>query len=205
MKKSLIAALIAGAALVPSTIQAQSAAAEKAASTAAPATATAQIAVGAKVFGKDGAEIGAVEKVDGDMVVITVGTSRATVPAKSIAATENGLQFSMTKAELEAAVNAGAQKANAALDAALVASAPVLSKDGQSIGTVQKVEGDNVTLDITSGSPVALAKSFFALDAAGALQITLTASEFQSAASSAAASAGSTAAATTTEEPATGE
>jgi len=205
MKKSVIAALIAGSAVLPATAHAQSAEASSEATspTAAVASPQAQIAVGAKVIGKDGAEIGTVEKVDGDMVVITVGTSRATVPAKSLAASETGLQFSMTKAELEAAVNAGAQKASAALDTALVASAPVISKDGQSIGTVQKVEGDNVTLALPSGNPVALAKSFFGLDAAGSLQITLTAAEFQSAAASAASSATATAA--TTEEPSTAE
>ena len=85
------------------------------------------------------------------------------------------------QSELDSAIGAATQQADARLAATLVAGAPVVSKDAAPVATVQKVEGDNVTLDLAAGGSVALGRSFFAIGTDGKLALTLTAAEFRSA------------------------
>ncbi|WP_458870136.1 hypothetical protein, partial [Enterococcus faecium] len=82
--------------------------------------------------------------------------ARAGLPKSAFATREKGLTIGMTKAQLEAAVQGAQAKSGEALAAALVPDAPVKSSDGVVIGTVSKVEGDNVTVALQGGTPVAL-------------------------------------------------
>ncbi|HUD27372.1 MAG TPA: hypothetical protein VMQ93_00760 [Novosphingobium sp.] len=198
MKKSLIAAAIAAASLSPVAVMAQEAAAPAAAAAATPT-------VGAKVFDAEGGEVGSVEAVQGDIVTVSTGTARAGLPKSAFVSREKGLTIGMNKAQLEAAVNGAAAENTAAKDAAIVADAPVKSSDGVVLGTVSKVEGQNVTVALSNGSSVALQKGNLGLGADGSLALGMTAADFTKAAQAAGsaqasadagAAAGSTAAAT---------
>jgi hypothetical protein len=128
--------------------------------------------------------VGTVEKVDGGNAVVFTGTKRATLPGSAFAKTDKGLVISMTQTQLNDAVAAAETQASSSLDAALVADAQVKSKDGAVVGTVQKIEGDNVTITLTEGGPVTVTKQYLSAGAGG-LALTMNAAEFKSAVSAA--------------------
>ncbi|MDE8654542.1 hypothetical protein [Novosphingobium album (ex Liu et al. 2023)] len=178
MKKTLIAAILAGASLSPVAALAQG----------APAAAAPTPAVGAKVFGPDGAEAGTIEKIEGGNIVVNTGTHRATLPAAAFGNNETGLLISMTKAQLDAAVSAAEAQASASMDSALVADAPIKSSDGVLVGSIQKVEGDNVTVNLAEGNAITLKKEFLMADASG-LKLKMSDADFKSAVAAATGSA----------------
>ncbi len=191
MKKSIAAAALAAAALSPLTLaHAQGAAGSAPATAAAPAAAAPT--VGAKVFDTAGAEVGSVEKVDGANAVVYTGTKRATLPTSAFAKSDKGLVISMTQAQLNAAVAAAEAQTGSALDAKLVANTPIKSKDGTSVGTVQKVEGENVTIALADGGPVTVTKQYLPVGADGNLALTMNSAEFKSAVSAATAQSAAT-------------
>lgn len=175
MKKPLIAALLLGASLVPGAAFAQG----------VPAPVAEILAVGATVFGPEGGEVGKIEKMEGGNVVIFTGTQRATLPATALGRTEKGLVISMTKAQLDSAVAEAEAKANASLEAALAVGADVTSSDGVKVATVQKIDGDNVIVDLASGTAITLQKSHLSVKDGG-LTLLMTAAQLQSAVSAAA-------------------
>ncbi len=151
---------------------------------AAPAMAQdAGVTVGAKVYGPDGAEVGTIESVNGDAVVINTGNLSAALPANSFAAGDNGPTLGWSKAELEAAVTEANQAAQQELAAALVPEAEVYSSDAVLLGKVESVDGDNVVVALESG-PVALPKAQIALQAEK-LTFLATAADVQAAAAAA--------------------
>ncbi|WP_188771231.1 hypothetical protein [Novosphingobium endophyticum] len=167
MKKSLIAAAIAAASLAPVAAVAQDAAATAVAPT-----------VGAKVFGPEGNEVGTVESVQGDVITVSTGTARAGLPKSAFAVREKGLTIGMTKAQLEAAISGAAAQTDAAKDATLVVGAAIKSSDGVALGTVSKVEGDDVTVTLSDGSNAVLKKSYIGLTADQSLALGMTAADF---------------------------
>lgn len=175
MKKQFAIAALAAVALSPLAANAQ---AGSAPAQAAPAAVTPTM--GAKVFDTAGGEVGTVEKVEGGNAVVFTGTKRATLPAAAFAKSDKGLVISMTQAQLNSAVAAAETQASGALNAALVADAQVKSKDGAVVGTIQKVEGDNVTIALTGGGPVTVTKQYLSAGAGG-LALTMNAAEFKSA------------------------
>jgi len=179
MNTRILAAALATAALSPIAAQAQSAAP----ASAAPATQQAAVAptVGAKVYGPDGVEAGTVEKVDAANAVVNTGTKRATLPLAAFGKNEKGLLISMSKAQLEAAVAAAETKTATTTSSALVANAPVKTSDGVAIGTVQKVEGDNVTLSLSDGKAITVTKQYLSTGADGSLALTMKSADFKAA------------------------
>lgn len=184
MKKTLITAAIAAAAFAPAAVMAQAA---PAAAPAATAAASANPTTGAKVFDAAGAEVGTVEAIQGDIVTVSTGTARAGLPKNAFVMRDKGLTIGMTKAELESAVNGAKAENTAAKDAAIVADAPIKSSDGVVLGTVSKVEGDNVTVALSGGASAALKKSYLGLGTDGSLALGMTAADFAKATQSAAA------------------
>ena len=183
MKKSLIAAAIAAASLAPAAASAQSAA-----SAVAPT-------VGAKVYGPEGNEVGTVESVQNGVITVNTGTVRAGLPTSSFAMREKGLTIGMTKLQLEAAVNGAKAKSSEAKDAAMVVDAPIKSSDGVVLGTISKIEGDDLTVQLSDGTSVLLKKSYLGY-VNGSLQLGMTAAAFaEQTQASAAAQASSDAAA----------
>lgn len=170
MQKSLLAAALIGAFALPSAAIAQE----------VPEAVASALAVGATVYAPDGSEVGTIESMPGGNVVLFTGNNRATLPASALGMNETGLLIGMTKAQLDAAVEAAEAKANAAIDAALVPDAQIMSKDGVAIGSIQKVEGDNVTIDLPAGSAITLQKEHLNVRD-GNLMLFMTAAEFQAA------------------------
>ena len=177
MKKSFLAAALAAVALSPVPAFAQAGAA--AAAPAAPAAAAPT--VGAKVFDPQGAEVGSIEKVDAANAVVYTGTKRATLPLSAFAKNEKGLLISMSQAQLNAAVASAEAQTTSAMDTKLVSGAQIKSKDGAAVGSVQKLEGDNVTIALTDGNPVTVTKQYLTVGADGNLSLTMNATEFKSA------------------------
>ena len=62
--------------------------------------ATASVAAGATVYGNDGAEIGTIEAVQGDTVILVVDDMRAPVPANAFGTNDNGTSLNATKAQI---------------------------------------------------------------------------------------------------------
>lgn len=157
MKKSLIALALAGATLAPATVMAQE---------VAPEVKTA-LAVGATVYGPQGAEVGKIEQLAGPNVVLNTGMHKATLPASAFGKNEKGLLISMTKMQLDQAVSAAQAKASSTLDAALTTGAEVKTMDGMMAGKITSMEGENVTLEMPTGKSIVLKKEFMMADAAG--------------------------------------
>lgn len=119
----------------------------------APAFAqSAAVTVGAKIFGPDGGEVGTVEQVQGENVVVNTGSVTAALPASVFGTSDKGPTIGWNKAQLEAAVTEENQKAAAALEAAFVAGADLYSSDGQLLGKVQSVAADNFVVELASGA-----------------------------------------------------
>jgi|SRR5690606_12594447 len=118
----------------------------------APALAqNAAVAVGAKVFGPDGTEVGTIEKVQGENVIVNTGTLTAALPANVFGEGENGPTIGWNKAQLEAAVNEANQEAEAQLATAFVPEADLYSSDGQVLGKVKSIGADSFVVALASG------------------------------------------------------
>ena len=74
---------------------------------AAAASATANVTAGATVVDTTGAPVGTIESVSGGNAVLSTGAVKAAIPVSSFAKGANGLVVGITKADLEAKVQAG--------------------------------------------------------------------------------------------------
>jgi len=63
----------------------------------------ADIKAGAEIYDPKGGAVGKVESVAADGVVVSTGSVRAKIPAKSLGKSDKGLVIAMTKSEFEAA------------------------------------------------------------------------------------------------------
>lgn len=118
----------------------------------APAFAQTAVSVGAKVFGPDGNEVGTVEKVEGDNVVVNTGTLTAALPSSVFGDGEKGPTIGWNKADLEAAITAANDEAKAQAEAAVVVGADVYSSDAVLLGKITELTADNLAVvELTSG------------------------------------------------------
>lgn len=150
----------------------------------AAAPAAPSVAVGTTVYGPQGGEVGKIDSVTSDTVVIDTGAHKATLPKSALGSGDKGPTITVTKAQIDEQVAAAIAQASAALDSALVSGAEVRGKAGAVVGTVKEVTGDQVVLELPSG-PVSLTKKAFAAGSQG-LSISLTVEELQAAAEAAA-------------------
>lgn len=128
-----------------------------------PAGASVDLTVGTTVYGPEGNEVGTISQAANGAVVIDTGSNQATLGANSFVQGQNGPVIGMTKAQLDAAVEAAAQKAAAALDAALVVGADVRTRDGITFGTVDTIDADRVVIAREAG-PLTLTRDQFGTD-----------------------------------------
>ncbi|MBO9600905.1 MAG: hypothetical protein J7496_00205 [Novosphingobium sp.] len=174
--KLAAAALLA---LAPAALSAQTAA--PAAAPAAPSNdAAADVVPGATVYDMNGGTVGRIVSVEGDAVVLDTGTNRATLSKSGFGKGANGPVIGMTKAQLDQAIATAQGAAASKLDAALVAGAAVVSSDNMPVGTVKEIANGNVVLDRPAGA-IALPKSQFTVNAAGALALLFTAAQLDAA------------------------
>lgn len=154
--------------------------AQATATATATATSTPNLTVGSVIYDPQGGEVGKIDSVSGDAIVVDTGAHKATLPRTAFGIGAKGPMVTITKAQIDEQVAAGAQKAAAALEAALVVGAEVKGKAGTPIGTLKEVSADKVVIDRTAG-PVALARNAVGLGPQG-LFISLTAEELDAAA-----------------------
>ena len=146
----------------------------------APAVAGPALSVGTMIYDTQGGEVGKIDSVAGDVVVVDTGAHKASLPKSAFGFSAKGPTITVTKAQIDAQVAAALEKAAAELNAALVPGSEVRGNSGAIIGTIKEVNGDQVIIDRASG-PVSLAKAAFRVGAQG-LVISLTAAELDAAA-----------------------
>ena len=126
--------------------------------------------VGASVTGNDDAEIGTVVMNDGTTVVVDTGMHKAPLPANAFGGdAEAGWTLNVTKTQLDEMMSAQLAEAAAALEAALVVGAPVVTADAQSLGLIDKIEDATIIIKGEDESLVTLPVDMLALDADGAI------------------------------------
>ena len=149
------------------------------ASPAAPAPAAAPT-VGAKVYDSQGVELGTIEAVQADSVVLASGAAKVALPTSAIGTGAKGLTVGMTKAQLDAAAAQGQAQAAAAVKTKLVAGAEVRGVNGVNVlGTIKSSTAELVTLTTPKGE-VSLPVTAFGMGPQG-LIVGLTAQQFDAA------------------------
>ena len=131
-----------------------------------PAVAQADpFAVGTQVTDANGGAVGTVTAVNGDVVTVKTDKLEANLPKASFAPNEGKLLIGNTQAELNALV----EKEKAAADASLVVGAAVKDSAGASVGTIDAIDAEFVTLKLASGKSVRLPRTGIAGSATGAV------------------------------------
>lgn len=159
-----------------------------ASSPSAAASGPAQVTAGAQVVDSKGGAVGTITSVNGNVAVVDTGTIKASIPISSFGKSDKGLLLGMTKSELEAAAKSaqGGQAAQSAPGAPAQAKAElkpgtaVVDAKGGSVGTIEAVEGDTVTV-ATPNVKARLPKSSIAMGPNGAV-ISMTQAQLEAAA-----------------------
>lgn len=149
------------------------------AQTPPPATAAAQLKVGATIYDTAGAEVGTVDSMTADSVVVSTGTNKVAIPPTSFGPGANGPVLAATRAQLDAAAGQAAGAAKAALTAKLVPGAEIRGSGGTVIGTVKTIEGDLVLVETPKGE-VRVPSAGFTVGASG-LVLGMSAADFDAA------------------------
>lgn len=150
--------------------------------TGTPAVApTPALTVGATVYDAAGGEVGTIDSVSGEIVVVSTGAAKVSLSAKSFGAGPKGPAIAMTKAQLETAAAQAATEAAAAVTAKLVPGATIHGVGGSNVvGTVKDTTDQFVDVTTPRGD-VRLPRSAFTLGANGAIIIGMSAAEFDAA------------------------
>jgi hypothetical protein len=97
------------------------------------------LTVGTMVYDGDGNEVGTIEQLSGDNVIINTGTNLGALAKASFGQGEKGPIVGITKVEFDAALNKAKEEAAAKLATALVPGATVYGIQGTPVGTVNQV------------------------------------------------------------------
>lgn len=117
---------------------------------------------------------------DGEFVILRTDKHEARLPKTSFTAHNGGFIMAMTQAQ----VNQAIEEATAQASANLVAGAQVTGTGGAGVGTIESIDGEFVTLKLTSGKLVRLPRNGIAPGPNGAV-IGMTAAELEAAAAQA--------------------
>lgn len=129
---------------------------------------------GMQVVDTSGGVVGSVVRVDGANVVIKTDKHEVALPKTSFTAHEGKLLFGMNQAQL----NAEVEKSQAEAAKSIVPGATVKGSAGTSIGTIEAVDSETITIKLASGSLVRVPRSGVAAGN-GEVVIGLTAEELQ--------------------------
>jgi hypothetical protein len=133
----------------------------------------ANVTAGATVYDPQGGEVGKIDSVTNGVAVVNTGAHSVALPVDKFATSAKGPVISVTRAELDKiAADADAQAA-AQLNAALVANAAVVDNEGVALGTIDKIDGDNIILKTEKG-PVTFTRKYFAVGTDGKLMALVT-------------------------------
>jgi hypothetical protein len=133
--------------LSPAVLVAQTTAPAQQPATGAAPAAAATPTVGATVYDSAGAEVGRVEQVTPQAVVVNVGGNKIGVPPTSMGPGPKGLTVAATRDQLVAAT----QQAQAQLQAQLTPGATVRGAQGATVGTIKSNDGSLVTVTTPKG------------------------------------------------------
>lgn len=125
------------------------------ASVAVAAPALAQMVVGAEVKDPAGGFVGTITKVEGDNVILKTDKHEVALPSTSFAKGDSGYLMGMTQAELNAAVEASLAEAAKTM----VVGASVRGSDGNSVGTIEAIDDEFVTLALAGGQKARLPRA----------------------------------------------
>lgn len=137
------------------------------------------LSVGTVIYDPQGGEVGKIDSMTNDAVVIDTGAHKATLPKSAFGSSAKGPTVTITKAQIDTQIAAALEKAAAELNALLVPGAEVRGKSGALVGTVKAVNGDQVVIDRAAG-PVSLTRAAFGASPQG-LVISMTAAELDAA------------------------
>ncbi len=140
-----------------------------------PRQAAPAISVGMAVVDDAGAPVGQVESVEGGDVLVRTDRHQARIPRASLRLNRGRLVLSMTRAQLNAAVD---RLAPSPVMVELVPGVTVRGTGGVVAGTIESVAEDHVILRLVSGVAVRLPRSSVGADAEGGI-ISVTAAELQ--------------------------
>ena len=125
---------------------------------AAPGAAIAQAPTyqtGMSVKDASGGAVGSIVKVEDGVLTVKTDKHEIPLPAKSFAVDGQTLLLGMTQAQL----NAEWEKTLASAEASLVVGAPVNGAQGASVGTIEAIDAETVTIVLASGKKVRLPRS----------------------------------------------
>ncbi|MGX7894817.1 hypothetical protein [Tsuneonella sp. HG222] len=131
----------------------------------------AEVTVGATVYGPEGNPVGQVEAVADGVVTLNTGEHKAGLPLDRFGDSEKGPTISVTQAQLNEMMATAAAEAAAALETKLVAGASVVDVDGVAIGSVEKIEGDDVTVKTEWGAFALKKEAFLPAEAGVTAQV----------------------------------
>ena len=117
--------------------------------------AAAAVTAGATVKDTKGGVVGTITKVEGGNLILKTDRHEVSLPVSSFTATDEGALFGMTRDQLNAEVD----KAKAAANAQVVAGATVKGAAGATVGTIEAVDDQFVTLKLASGASVRLPRN----------------------------------------------
>ena len=143
----------------------------------APASAQGAITPGMPVTDASGGSVGAVAGVKGDNLLIKTDKHEVLLPKSSFSVADGKLLFGMTRAQLNAEVEATLAAANSAI----VAGAKVNGAAGAEIGTIEAVDADTVTIALPSGQKIQVGKGSLRGNPDGTVTSGYTAEQLQAA------------------------
>jgi hypothetical protein len=135
--------------------------------------ASAGVTAGVTVYGSDGNAVGTIDKVDNGVASLNTGTHVVGLPLDKFGKSDKGPTIAVTKTQLDQLAAQASAQAGAKVDAALVAGATVVDNNGTTLGTIDKIDGDNIVLKTDNGS-VTLTRKYFALAPSGGLMALVT-------------------------------
>ena len=134
------------------------------------------VAVGATVYGPQGAAVGQIVTVEGGQAILDTGAHKIPLALAMYGKGDKGPTITVTKAQLDTMVEQQMAAATAKRYAALIPGAAVVAAKGEAAGTIKSVDGDEVVLESPAG-PVVLKREHFAINAQGALMALFTADQ----------------------------
>jgi hypothetical protein len=124
---------------------------------AAPALAQSTLRVGAAVTDQSGASVGTITAIDGANLTLHTDKHDIQLPVSSFTPTDSAVLFGMTQAQ----INAAYESALAQAQQAFAVGTAVKDRNGASVGTVQALDAESVTVQLGNGI-IRLPRSAFA-------------------------------------------
>ena len=130
--------------------------------------------VGMPVVDTQGGAVGSITAVAADTVTVKTARHQAVLPKTSLTISGGKALFGLTQADLDASIE---RTLATAPKAELKIGATVKGTGGASVGTIDAVEAENVTIRLSGGQRISIPRSGIAVDAEGGGVIGISAAE----------------------------